>query len=361
MTTDAVGGVWTYSVDLAAEFAQRGLEVVLAVLGPAPSAAQIDAARRIPGCQLWHHGSRLEWMDEPWVDVDATSAWLWELGEKVQPDIVHLNDFTSARLPWKAPVILAAHSCVATWWRSVKGEKSPERYAEYRRRVRGALEAADRVITPTSAFRHQLMREYGLRLEGCTIPNARQAKAFLPDLQKQELIVSAGRLWDEGKNLKLLDQIAHRLEWNVAVAGETKAPSAAAFAGRSIECVGQLESPELASLLGKAGIFASPALYEPFGLAVLEAALSGCALVLSDLPTFRELWDGCARFVPADDENAWVRALNELSVNHAERQWLQSRARARALGFSPARQAQAYLSVYNAVLREHEAMVVAFP
>ena len=38
--------------------------------------------------------------------------------------------------------------------------------------------------------------------------------------------------------------------------------------------------------------------YEPFGLAVLEAAQAGCALVLSDIPTFRELWDGAAMFVP---------------------------------------------------------------
>ena len=41
------------------------------------------------------------------------------------------------------------------------------------------------------------------------------------------------------------------------------------------------------------------ALYEPFGLAVLEAAQAGCALVLSDIPTFRELWDGAALFVAA--------------------------------------------------------------
>ena len=37
--------------------------------------------------------------------------------------------------------------------------------------------------------------------------------------------------------------------------------------------------------------------YEPFGLAVLEAAQAGMRLVLSDIPSFRELWDGAATFV----------------------------------------------------------------
>ncbi|HEX8375447.1 MAG TPA: hypothetical protein VF606_09745, partial [Geminicoccaceae bacterium] len=36
MTTDAVGGVWTYSLDLAAALATRGVRTTLAVLGPAP-------------------------------------------------------------------------------------------------------------------------------------------------------------------------------------------------------------------------------------------------------------------------------------------------------------------------------------
>ena len=50
-------------------------------------------------------------------------------------------------------------------------------------------------------------------------------------------------------------------------------------------------------MMARTAVFVSPALYEPFGLAVLEAAQAGCALVLSDIPTFRELWDGVALFV----------------------------------------------------------------
>src|SRR3546814_4918927 len=68
----------------------------------------------------------------------------------------------------------------------------------------------------------------------------------------------------------------------------------------------------MAGWLGRATFFALPARYEPFGLAVLEAALSGCALVLGDIPTLRELWDGVAAFVPPGDIEALEDVLTQL-------------------------------------------------
>src|SRR5437588_13008138 len=38
MTTDAVGGVWTYSTELASELAAAGMEVHLVTMGPPPRA-----------------------------------------------------------------------------------------------------------------------------------------------------------------------------------------------------------------------------------------------------------------------------------------------------------------------------------
>ncbi len=49
ITADAVGGVWQYSVELAAGLSRLGIETVLAVMGPSPSPAQIGAAAGIPG------------------------------------------------------------------------------------------------------------------------------------------------------------------------------------------------------------------------------------------------------------------------------------------------------------------------
>ncbi len=56
------------------------------------------------------------------------------------------------------------------------------------------------------------------------------------------------------------------------------------------EAVGRLGPEEMREQYARAAIFAHPARYEPFGLSVLEAALSGCALVLGDISSLRELW-----------------------------------------------------------------------
>jgi glycogen synthase len=350
MTADAVGGVWTYALELARSLAEWNVEVALAVLGPRPSPGQMIAAERLPNCRvLLGDGHALEWMDDPWEDVDRTGPWLLKVAEDFRPDVVHLNEFGHVGLPWTCPVVLVAHSCVLTWWRSVKGEAAPAKYDEYRRRAQEALRMADVVVAPTTAFRKQLAREHEVSRPLETIPNARDAQSFHPT-EKLPRIISAGRLWDEGKNLQLLDRIAGDVEWEIAIAGETEQENVRPFAGKRLRHLGRLAPGELTHELGAAAIYASPALYEPFGLAILEAALSGCALVLSDLPSLRENWEGCARFVAPDDGGAWTAALNELARNDVERRWLQSRARARALAFNPARQAAAYHRLYASLL-----------
>ena len=68
----------------------------------------------------------------------------------------------------------------------------------------------------------------------------------------------------------------------------------------------------MAQLLGRAAIYAATSKYEPFGLAPLEAALSRCAIVASDIPSFRELWQGAALFFRNDDAADLRRALDKL-------------------------------------------------
>ena len=77
-------------------------------------------------------------------------------------------------------------------------------------------------------------------------------------------------------------------------------------------------------------VFVSPALYEPFGLAVLEAAQAGCALVLADIPTFRELWDGAALFVPPSDDRAIAATLSTITADTALRTRMAAAAERRA-------------------------------
>jgi glycosyltransferase involved in cell wall biosynthesis len=99
--------------------------------------------------------------------------------------------------------------------------------------------------------------------------------------------------------------------------------------------------------MSRAAIFVLPARYEPFGLAVLEAALAGCALVLGDIPSLREIWQDAALFAPTCEPDAIAAALAMLITDAPLRQHMGQRARSRALEFSPRRTARAYLALYH--------------
>src|ERR1051326_8323524 len=95
-----------------------------------------------------------------------------------------------------------------------------------------------------------------------------------------------------------------------------------------------------------ARVFVSVSLYEPFGLSVLEAAQAGCALVLSDIPTHRELWDGVALFVEARDDQGFADAIGDLLDDSSKRQHLGETARERALQYSPGQMALGMTQIY---------------
>jgi glycosyltransferase involved in cell wall biosynthesis len=80
--------------------------------------------------------------------------------------------------------------------------------------------------------------------------------------------------------------------------------------------------------------------------------LSGCALVLGDIPSLRETWHGAAIFVPPDDPTALESALNSLIDDKPRRERLGQTARARALEFSPHRMATDYIAAYRACAGE---------
>jgi glycosyltransferase involved in cell wall biosynthesis len=111
--------------------------------------------------------------------------------------------------------------------------------------------------------------------------------------------------------------------------------------------LGVLDEVEMAGWLGRAAIFALPARYEPFGLAVLEAALSECALVLGDIPSLRELWQDAALFVDPDDGEGLEATLRRLIGDPALQGALGGAAAHRARRFSMTDMTEKYLAVYR--------------
>jgi glycosyltransferase involved in cell wall biosynthesis len=166
--------------------------------------------------------------------------------------------------------------------------------------------------------------------------------------RRQPYILAAGRLWDEAKNIGILEKVAGEVSWPIRIAGE-EAFEGNAFESGGLETLGLLTPAVMKHTMAEAEIWAHPALYEPFGLAVLEAAQAGCALVLSDIPTLRELWDEAAVFVAPQDASAWKITLEDLIRQPARRNALGIKARGRAKQYSLDRCAQAYDSLYRSL------------
>ncbi len=347
MTGDCVGGVFSYCLGLAERLHQQGVKVGLALMGPPPSREQEQGLAACPGLSVYQSAFALEWMHEPWSEVDQSGRWLAGISAAFRPDVVHLNGYSHADLDLGAPVLVVAHSCVLSWWRSVLGGPVPERYAEYKSRVTRGLSRADVVVAPTCAMLRALAREYAFSTPSVTIPNGVDAPGSTPQ-DKQMLFFAAGRVWDRAKNLALLAEAAVDLPWRVCIAGEGTLPDPASH---NVEHLGMLSRQAVRRWMQLASVFVHPARYEPFGLAVLEAALAGCALVLADIDSLRELWGGDALYFPPDDRRALVRTARRLAEDPALRRRMAQGARQRAGRYSARACAQAYVEVYAALVR----------
>ncbi|WP_433929020.1 glycosyltransferase family 4 protein [Sorangium cellulosum] len=353
MTADTVGGVFSYAIELARALAAHGVRTSLATMGGPLSAPQREAAGSVPGLALFESSYRLEWMDDPWDDVARAGDWLLDLEERVRPDVVHLNGYAHGALGFRAPKLVVAHSCVLSWWSAVLGGEAPPQYDRYRREVARGLAAASAVVAPTRAMLDALLRHHGAlspSTRAAVIPNAADPDRFAPQ-PKEAFLLAVGRLWDQAKNIAALGEVAPHLPWPIRVAGNDVHPGGGSRPIPSLEHLGVLSPSGVAGALARASIYAHPARYEPFGLSVLEAALSGCALVLGDIPSLREIWRDAALYVDPGDADALRRALQALIDDPGARQEMASRARARALDFSPRRMVRGYLHLYGDLRR----------
>lgn len=353
MTVDAVGGVWQYASELVRGLAAEQIETVLAVLGPAPTPEQITA---IGGTRILSTGLPLEWTAMETGAVQNAGRQIARMANDLRVDLVHLNSpALAASAPFLCPVLSVCHSCLATWWAAVRGGPLPEDFV-WRAALTGqGLSNSDAVIVPTAAFGSALTSAYDLSPFPEVVWNGRTP----PDVERRAGAASpfaftAGRLWDEGKNAETLDRVAARLGLPFFAAGSVGGPNGSRIAPQSLRLLGPLSDRAIAEQLAQRPVFVSLARYEPFGLAVLEAAQAGCPLVLSDIPTFRELWDGAALFVDAEDDGAAAHAIEMIVGDADARRAFGQAAADRAARYTPAAMTDGVLEIYRRLLSRHE-------
>jgi glycosyltransferase involved in cell wall biosynthesis len=350
LTTDAVGGVWTHALDLSRGLAARGMAVTLAVLGPRPSPAQAAAAEAIPHLRLLLTDLPLDWTGADAAALEQAGLALAALAVEAGAELVHLNSPSlAAGGAFSMPLLVGCHSCVATWWATMRGTPLPQDLAWQRGMVAAGYRAADALVAPSAAFSAMTASFYALPQPPRVVHNGRRAAPARPAAMR-EGILAAGRLWDEAKDIALLDRIAPALGLPIRAAGPLAAPGGYPAVLPNLRRLGLLSAGGMAEAMAAAAIFVSPARYEPFGLTVLEAAQAGCALLLSDIPSLREIWGEAADYAAPGDEAGFLDGLRRLSADTALRARRGAEAQARAARYTEDAMAEGMLALYRDML-----------
>jgi glycosyltransferase involved in cell wall biosynthesis len=348
MTADSVGGIWTYAIDLARELSHAGFDLAIAVCGPPANSAQLADAKSIACLRLIQADVPLDWVAAGAPEVLAAGSRLAALAEDFGADLVHLNSAAyAAGGAFRAPLLVACHSCMASWWEAVEGSALPSDFAWRRDLVAKGYAAANLLVAPSAAFAEVTARLYRLPQVPRVVHNGRSPPASpsaamaLPE----SFAFTAGRLWDRGKNLAALDRVASPAR-PILAAGPLTGPQGETLQVSRLQTLGQLDGAALAACCNEAAVFVSPARYEPFGLAILEAAQASCPLLLSDIPSFREIWHDAADYLPTGNDDALGEAIDRMLSDPALRRHRGEAARRRAARYTTEEMARGMQALY---------------
>jgi glycogen synthase len=327
MTSDTVGGVWTYALELArAMFSEQ---FILATVGGGPvSASQL---REVPAnVRLVTGATRLDQTDAPGADAARTAEWLLEIERRESPDLIHLNGYAHGALPFRAPKLVVGHSCALSWSKAVHADYDAGLWEHYRAAVTAGLRGADFVVANSMAMLDELHRHYDFDTPARVIYNGLsvQSPAIRSTRGGPSAVLAIGERSDAARNIQAVIDAIPLIQAPVTI-NET------------------LSRGAMTEAIEGASIFLSPALYDPFGESVLEAAQSACALVLADIPSYREMWRDAALYAPPRSADAIAQQVNKLLANPFLRDEMAHRARQRAGDFAPQRMASDYQMLYR--------------
>jgi glycogen(starch) synthase len=317
ITSDTVGGVWTYTQELVTGLVHAGHHVTLVSFGKLPLPNQTAWMQSLLGLDYRPTEYRLEWMEIAERDIEESKRYLELLIAEIKPDVLHFSQYCYGDLGTNIPKVVVAHSDIVSWWSAVHGHEPEDApwMRNYRETVTRGLRGADLVVAPSQWMLNQISNFYLQPAAEQVIYNGRSPALFNPNAKKDDSVLSVGRVWDPAKNVSLL---MHReQEARISIVGWEREPGRedrqrSVQAPANVSLLGPKSQGYLREIYARTAIYAATSRYEPFGLAPLEAALSRCALVLNDNPVFHELWNDAAIFFNQNDAEDCAKCIDEL-------------------------------------------------
>jgi glycosyltransferase involved in cell wall biosynthesis len=273
---------------------------------------------------------------------------LSHVARQFRPDLLHSNQFCFGAMALDVPKLVTAHSDVLSWADACRsrGLEDSRWLRQYRSLVTHGLHACEAVVAPTRWMANTLAHHYS-GLPGCYVVLNGRSLSAPPSHLRTVQALTVGRLWDEAKNVGMLRSVNSPIP--IYVAGERQHGTSVApkQLGHSI-LLGALSEPSLVSLFARSSIYIATSIYEPFGLAPLEAALCGCAVVANDIPSLREVWGDAALYFSGPRSLSTV--LHQLNRNPGELSMLRQQAFLRASELTAERMTNGYEEMYRALL-----------
>jgi glycosyltransferase involved in cell wall biosynthesis len=351
LTTETFGTVWSFTRSLCEDLLRRGHEIALVSFGRPPSHEQ----QAWSATQSKTHGrsfkfvasnAPLEWMGKNEFVFTQGSGVLHHVIRDFVPDLLHSSQFCFGAMALDIPKLITAHTDVFSWLEACRGSKpEPTRWLrQYCALVTHGLNGADAIVSPTRWMASSLKRHYAVLPPSYVIRHGRGLAAASETHLRTMQAVATGRLWDETKNIRMLQDVL--APFPIHVAGERKNHSTVSprQLGKAI-LLGALPEASLLSLYARSTIYIDTSVYEPSGLEAAEAAQCGCAVVANDTPATRETWGEAALYFRAPRELSSI--LQRLNRNSEELAEMQRRSYQRAAELTPQRMADGYEALYE--------------
>jgi glycosyltransferase involved in cell wall biosynthesis len=318
-------------------------------MGNLLSEEQSEQLNLLSNVHIYESSFAVDWKYSNEEKFRKAKQWVDFLYEEIQPEIIHFNNFAQASGSWKCPVVTAYHFCVLTWWLSVKGTLPPFQCSKYLKTLKAAITVSDVVVAPSKSILKQAEIANGTFSRSQVINYGLEVTRKY-DVDKEDIILSAGCFSNEAKNIRLLAEIAKNLDWPVCIAGNnTISDASTLISTKNVFLLGILSKLKLKSYMDRASIFVMPAKYQPFGLVLLEAAQSNCALVLAKIPSLQEIWGDAALYFDPEDGDQAETAILTLIKDERLRKEMAQKAYARSQQFTAEKMADEYYQLYESL------------
>lgn len=282
---------------------------------------------------------------------------------------VALYHGTKNVLPWRlgVPGVVTVHD-LAVYTR-------PETFAwpqrlHFRLAVPPSVARAARVIADSEHARQDLVERFGLDPARVPVVPLAMPAAFgaAPPAEAiaalrahhglgERLVACIGTIQPRKRVERVIDAFVRARAadrgWELAIAGRLRpgyAPAWLRALPPGVRWLGPLDDDALRALYAAAEVVMTASEYEGFGLTVLEAMASGCAVIAPAVTSIPEVAGDAALLVPRSDAALLGDALATLLDDAAARAALAARARRRAAGFTWEETARGTRRVYEEVL-----------